>query len=202
MKRLLILLLLPLVAFGASAKFRWGPTVGVNFSNSYWKQDLVQRDMLTGFNAGLMGEVMIPGIGFGFDFGLRYSMRGSRVHFGDQVVWSSMGIGTTNLYIHQIDIPVNLRFKWTRLDGFENTVAPFAYAGPVFNIQVANSKCDAIERSGGSVGIQVALGAELFRRWQVSFGYLWDVTYDMNTRQLDNFSSRLQGWFINAAVLF
>ena len=55
------------IAFGASAKFRWGPTVGLTVSDYLWKQKLVETDQLCGFSAGAMGELMIPGIGFGID---------------------------------------------------------------------------------------------------------------------------------------
>ena len=72
------------VAFGASAKFRWGPTVGLTVSDFQWKQKLVQTDQLCGFSAGVMGELMIPGIGFGIDLAVKYTMRGARVHFGDR----------------------------------------------------------------------------------------------------------------------
>lgn len=145
---------------------------------------------------------MIPGIGFGVDFGLRYANRGGRVAFGDQYVWSSDGIGTVDLRLQTIQIPVNLRFKWTRMNGIENYVAPFVYAGPEFNFNVANTKCDAVKRAGASVGLGVGLGAELFKRYQLSGGYVWDVTYDVKTHKLDEFSARLEGWVVNFAVLF
>ena len=202
MKKLLAALLLIGVCFGASAKFRWGPTAGVNFNKWHWKQDLITSQMLTGVNAGVLGELMIPGIGFGVDFSLRYSMMGGRVHFGEKEIWSSDGIGTTDLYMHTLQIPVNLRFKWTRMNGIENYIAPFAYGGPVFNFHMANTKCEAIESPVGSVGLRVGLGGEIFKRYQISFGYNWDVTYDMKTKKLDNFSARNEGWFIDAAVLF
>lgn len=206
MKKILAVLLLATIAFGASAKFRWGPTVGVNISQYHWKQPLVQCDMLPGFNAGLMGELMIPGIGFGIDFGLRYSMRGARVHFEDQPIWGnpvySEPIGKTNLYFHTLQIPVDLRFKWTRMNGVENIVAPLAFAGPVFNFNLSHSKCEAVENPAGSVGIQVGVGAELFKRYQITAGYCWGVSYDVRTVKLDNFSARTDSWFVNFAVLF
>ena len=202
MKKFFILLVCLAVAFGASAKFRWGPSVGANFPYYYWEQNLVGSTTLAGFSAGVQCELMIPGIGFGVDFGLRYANRGGRVAFGDQYVWSSDGIGTVDLRLQTIQIPVNLRFKWTRMNGIENYVAPFVYAGPEFNFNVANTKCDAVKRAGASVGLGVGLGAELFKRYQLSGGYVWDVTYDVKTHKLDEFSARLEGWVVNFAVLF
>ena len=202
MKKILAALLLICVAFGASAKFRWGPTVGVNFNTWHWKQKLITSEMLPGFNAGVMGEVMIPGIGFGIDFAVRYSMMGGKVYFVEKEVWASSGIGTTDLYMHTLQIPLNLRFKWTRMNGIENYIAPFVYGGPVFNFHLAHSKCEAVENPLGSVGLRCALVAEVWKRYQISFGYNWDVTYDVRTKKLDNFSARSEGWFIDAAILF
>lgn len=202
MKKLLAILLVLTVCFGASAKFRWGPSVGGTFTTIKWKQDLVQSQMLAGYNVGLIGELMIPGIGFGIDFGLKYNWRGGRVHFGDQKIWESMGIGTEDVRFHTLQIPINLRFKWTRMNGVENYIAPFVFGGPVFNFNLATTKCDAIEHPAGSVGLACGIGGEIFKRYQIWAGYQWDVTYDIRTKKLDNFSGHVDGWFVNAAVLF
>ena len=42
MRKIFTALLLAVIAFGASAEFRWGPTAGINISELYWKQDLVE----------------------------------------------------------------------------------------------------------------------------------------------------------------
>lgn len=202
MKRLFAILIVLAVALGASAKFRVGPTIGVNFDNYSWNQDLISTDMRVGYSAGALCEVMIPGIGFGFDFGLKYVNRGGQCGFGEQFVWSSDGIGDTDLRLHTIQVPLHLRFKWTRMDGFENYLAPFALAGPQFNFNVANSSCPAIDRYKVSVGIAVGIGVEIFKRYQLSGGYVWDVTDDVQTYKLDNFSATLSGWMIDFAVMF
>lgn len=202
MKKFLAILLLCTVTFGASAAFRWGPTVGLNVSQFYWKQKLVRSDQLAGFNAGVMGELMIPGIGFGIDMALKYDMRGAKVHWDDQVVWASEGLGTQNLYFHTLSLPVNLRFKWTRMNGFENYLAPIVFVGPTFNFNLSHSKNEAIECPGASVGLQTGLGVEIFKRYQVTAGYMWGLSYDFRTVQLDNFSAHASNWFVNFAVLF
>ena len=202
MKKILVAFLLLISIFGASAKFRWGPTASLNFSDYNWKQDLGRTDMRTGFNVGVMGELMIPGIGVGIDMALRYSYRGACVNFNDQPIWNDHGTGKTNLYLHTLQVPVNLRFKWTRMDGLENIVAPLVYGGPVFNFNLGHSKCDAVDVPAGSVGLQVGGGVELFKRYQITGGYMWDMTYDVQTKKLDNFNARLNGGFISVAVLF
>ena len=202
MRKVLVFVLLACVCLGVSAKFRWGPVVGVNFSDYHWKQDLVQSDMGVGYSAGVMGELMIPGIGFGIDMGLRYCNRGGKVCFNQQPIWALDGIGETDLRCHTLQIPIDLRFKWTRLDGFEQYLAPIVFAGPLFNFNLATSKCDAIEKAAGSVGIQCGLGVEIYRHFQLTGGYLWGLTYDLRTLKLDNFSTRTQGWFIDLSYLF
>lgn len=202
MKRILTALLVAIIAFGASAEFRWGPTAGINISELYWKQDLVTNNLLVGPNAGVIGELMIPGIGFGVDVALKYSMHGSEVNFGEQKIWSSEGYGKEKLWFHTIQLPVNLRFKWIRMNGFEHYAAPFVYAGPVFNFNVSASKLPIIEHPAGSVALQCGLGGEFLERYQLSVGYYWGVSYDCRTIKLDNFSARSRGWQINVAVLF
>lgn len=184
------------------AEFRWGPTAGINISNLYWKQKLISSKMLVGPNVGVTGELMIPGIGFGVDASLRYTMHGSKVGFGEKEIWSSTGIGDQNVWFHTIQLPINLRFKWTRMDGFEHYAAPFAYAGPMFSFNVGSNDTPALEYPEASVGIQVGVGGEFFERYQLSVGYCFGVSYDCRTIKLDNFSARTNSWMINFAVLF
>lgn len=202
MKKILVIIAILAVAFGASAKFRWGPTVGLNIMDYQWRQKLIGNSQLAGFKVGVLGEVMIPGIGFGFDFGLNYVNHGGKVNFGEKEIWASDGIGNTDLRMHVVQVPVNLRFKWTRMNGLENYVAPFVYGGPQFNINVANTKCEAIDRNGLSVGLTCGLGVELWTRFQLSGGYVWDMTNDVKTKKLDDFYGRLQGWTVDFTVLF
>ena len=105
------------IAFGAAAEFRWGPTAGLNVSSFFWKQKLCKTTQLAGFQAGIMGEVMIPGIGFGIDMALKYHLNGATVNFGEHEVWASDGIGNQKVWMHTLEIPLNLRFKWTRMQG-------------------------------------------------------------------------------------
>lgn len=204
MKRCLFLLMAALVCLSASAEFRFGPAVGVNGSSLYWKQDLVTTRYKVGPTAGILGELMIPGIGFGVDIGLRYQLNGAKVNFGERPVWSGAPdyMGNQDVWFHTLQIPLNLRFKYTRLDGLERIVAPFVYAGPVFTFNLATNHVPVIETPGGTVDVQIGAGAELFEHLQVSGGYYWGVSYQVRTIKLDNFSARPQGWFLQLAYLF
>ncbi len=202
LKKILAALILLSAAFGASAEFRWGPTAGINISKLHFRDNLFGVDPSVGPEIGVIGELMIPGIGFGVDFGLNWSMIGSKLHLGDRPVWSLDGYGTEQCYTHCINIPVNLRFKYTNLMGVERYVAPFVYGGPVFSINAGHSNLNAIKFSGGSIMAQVGIGVELFTKFQLSGGYYWGLTYQLKTAKLDNLSARPQGWLVRATYLF
>ena len=76
MKRRIISALIIFAAlFGAistSAQFRYGVMAGANMTDLNFKQDLASVDQSIGYSAGLVTELMFPGIGFGMDFGLYY----------------------------------------------------------------------------------------------------------------------------------
>ena len=144
MKKYLILTILLLSTLAGSAEFRWGPTAGVNFMTLHWKQDIAKTSLRTGFDVGVAGELMIPGIGFGIDMGIRYNLHGARVNFGDHKIWALDGIENQDVWLHTLEIPLNLKFKWTRMNGFERILAPFVFAGPVFDFTLGSNKAPAI----------------------------------------------------------
>lgn len=201
LKKFLAIIVLLSAALTASAEFRWGPSVGFNMNSFSWKQKLVRTSARPGGAAGLMGEVMIPGIGFGIDVGLRYNLHGAYCRFSEYKVWSSTGIGDQNVWMHTLEIPLNLKFKYTRLQGFERTLAPFIYAGPVFVFDIATNKQPALDHPAGYVAMQCGIGGELFEKFQISGGYSWGISYEIRTKKLDNYSARPQGWFVNLTYL-
>ena len=106
----------------ASAQFRWGATIGGNFNNFKFKQsDILTVDKGFGESVGINGEMMFPGIGFGIDLGLRYEQLGASLNLGDFPMWASQGYSADErIYLHNIQIPFNLKFKYTRFQGFED----------------------------------------------------------------------------------
>ena len=186
----------------AAAQFRWGAVAGPTINNLVFKQDLVSVSQTVGYTGGISGEMIFPGIGFGVDFGLLYNQHGAKVNLGERTVWSSLGYGNEQVFIHNVQIPVHLRFKYTRLNGVEDKIAPLVYGGPEFNIQVAHGHCDAFKYSGGDLGLTVGGGVELFKRWQLTASYTWGMTYALKTKLLDNYSARSRQWTIRAAYYF
>lgn len=200
MKRILTLAVLMVACLSSSAQFRWGPVVGGNISKYYFKQDLVKCDQIAGPDVGVMGELMFSGIGLGVDVGLNWRMHGSKLHFGEYPVFQPTA--TVNSYLHTLQFPINIRFKYTRLGGLEEKIAPFVYGGPIFSITIGHNDVPPLEYPGGCFGLQCGLGIELWRHWQVSSGYYWGMTYEVRTRKLDNYSARCQGWQVKVAYLF
>lgn len=194
LKRLTALLMVLTLVTTASAQFRWGPTAGINITDYQFKQHLLDIKPGVGANAGIMGELMFPGIGLGIDLGLNYNMHQAKMDFGAWPVWGSDG--NRSVVMHTLQIPINLKFKYTRLNGVERMVAPFVYGGPVFSINLAHNDVPPLEYSGGSFMLQCGLGAELFRRFQLSGGYYWGMTYELRTVKLDNYSARPKGWLV------
>lgn len=200
MKRLLLTALTALAALGAAAQMRYAATAGVNLSTLSFNQDLVPVSSTAGYTAGVQGEMMFPGIGFGIDLGLLYNQVGAKVDLGSKNVWE--GLGAPHLQLHYIQVPFHLRFKWTRMDGLERTVAPFVYGGPEFSILAGHTDCDAVKYSGTQFSLTAGAGAELFERWQIAGSYTWGMSNALTTYKLDDFAARNRTWSIRLSYYF
>lgn len=202
LRTLIIVATLVAGSFAAKAQFRYAPIAGFELTNLKFKQDLVTVSQTPSFQAGIQGEIIFPGLGFGIDTGLLYNQLGAKVNLGERKVWSSLGYGDERVRLHTLQLPLHLRFKWTRMAGLEDIVAPFVYGGPDFNILVGHGHCDAFEYAGGDLSLSVGGGVELFRKWQVSFQYSWGMTYALKTVLLDNFSARSRSYALRLAYFF
>ena len=198
----IILMATLLMPLSSNAQFRRSVVAGVNINDLVFKQDLASVSTLIGAQAGVEGELMFPGIGFGLSFGLMYNQLGGQVNLGEKKIWASEGYGNEKLYLHNITIPLHLRFKWTRLNGFEDTLAPLIFGGPEFSILAGHSKCDAIKWAGGDLGLTAGVGAEIFKKWQVTASYTWGMTYSLKTKLLDDYSARQRHWAVRVAYFF
>ncbi len=206
MRKIIAILILAVITLiapqRADAQFRYGPIVGVDYTTLRFNQKLFDIDPSIGYQAGIVGEMMFPGIGFGLDIGLQYTQRGATLDLGQRPVWALDGYGRERVYLHNIDIPIDLRFKWTRMGGLEDVIAPYVFGGPVVSFTVAHNDIDAIEYPLGSLGLQCGVGVELHRRWQIQGSYEWGMTFCARTKLLDNFSARSRTWSVKVAYLF
>ena len=202
----IVFLAVPAAMFG---QFRYGPVAGVNINTLKFKQDLIDINTVVAGQAGVQAEMMFPGIGFGIDFGLLYNMEGANVDLGSRKIWSSDGFKKTDVTLHMIQIPFHLRFKWTRMNGIEDYIAPFVYGGPDFSFMVAHNSIkgnagvpNPFNYAGGDLGLTAGGGFELYKRWQVSVQYTWGMTYLLKTRKLENFSAQNRQLAVRVAYLF
>lgn len=191
------------------AQFRYAPVAGVNISDLKFKQDLFKVDKLVGAQVGIMGELMFPGLGFGMDFGLVYSQLGAKTDLGSREIWRADGFGDEKAMLHMLQIPVHLRFKWTRMNGLEDYIAPLVYGGPEFGILVGHSRikgnagvAEPYTYAGGDLGLTAGVGAEIFKRWQVCLQYTWGMTYLLKTRKLENVSAQNRQWTVRVSYFF
>lgn len=186
----------------ASAQFRYGPMLGVNFSTMHFSQDLISVKGTTGVTAGVQGELMFPGIGFGLGIGLAYNMIGADVNLGQKLIWASQGYGNEKLTLHYIDIPFHLRFKWTRMNGLEDYIAPIVFFGPDFNVLTVAGNASAFSTPRVSVALTTGFGVEIMRRWQLTAAYAVGMTNAAKTIMLDDFHGKSRYWTIRAAYYF
>lgn len=186
---------------------RWGITAGANLNEIHFKQsDLFKSDRLVGPMIGVTGEMMIPGIGFGLDGSVLYSMRRGKLHMGDLKVWSSQGISTESCNLHYIDVPINLKFKYHKLGGLENTIMPLVFVGPTFSFLAGHNKIGpddgALDYTKVSVLLRAGVGCELFRKVQLNIGYSFSVGETLRTKLLDENGAKNRTWYATATYYF
>lgn len=192
--RLGLLALVLALGLPASAQLRWGPTVGATLSTLKFKQDLIDVDRTVGFSAGMQGELMFPGIGMGLRLGAFYEGLGAKLHLGQKTIWSSQGYGTERSALHNLQLPLHLAFKPSRLGGLEEKFAPLVYGGPTFDITLAHNSVRALQYAGGDIGMTLGGGFEIMQRWQVTVSYTWGLSYIEKTRLLTDFSAKNRNW--------
>ena len=183
---------------------RWGVTIGGNYNEIHFKQtDIFESDRKFGGSIGVTGDMMIPGVGFGIDASILYTLRQGRIHLGDRRAWESQGIETQTAQLHYIDVPLNLKFRYSKLGGLESSLMPFIYAGPTFSFLAGHNKMgDALKYTTVNVLLHAGIGVELFNRVQVSGGYSFSVGQNLGTKLLDEHVAKHRTWFVQATYFF
>lgn len=187
----------------AQTESRWGITAGANYNEVHFKQsDIMPVDKAFGPMVGLTGEINIQGIGFGLDASLLYSMRGGKLHYGDYKIWSSLGLGNETVRMHYIDVPVNLKFRWHKMNGFEEKLMPFVAVGPTFSFLVGKNLKDVNHYTPVSVILHFGAGIELYRHLQLQGGFNFSVGQTMRTKLLDDNIAKNRYWSLTATYFF
>lgn len=200
-KIMLVLVAILFAGFKAQAQTetRWGVTAGVNYNEIHFKQnDILNVTNGFGPQVGLTGEMNIPGIGFSIDGSLLYSMRSGKINYGERVVWHDQGLGNENCMMHFVDVPLTLKFKYHNLNGFENTAMPMVFVGPTFSFLAGKNLKEVNTYRPVSVLLQMGIGVELFKRWQVSASYNFNIGETLRTRVLDENNAKNRCWNLKA----
>jgi hypothetical protein len=187
----------------ASAQARWGVLAGVNYNEIHFKQsDIFPVDRGVGFTGGVTGEFMMPGIGFGVEGSLLYTMRTSTLKLGDKVTWSSLGYGDEKCKLHYIDVPLSLKFKYRNMNGVENIIAPIAFVGPTFSFLVGNNLDNALSFRKLNVGLHMGIGCELFNKVQINGSYTFSIGEALRTELLDENVAKHRTWTVTTTYFF
>lgn len=193
---------------GLGAEQRWGVVAGVNLNNfpGYQRGDYRLYDVNTnslGVTAGVTGEMMFPGIGFGVSASLLYDYVQASPHLGQCEAWHSMGVeDVQKATMHVLEIPLSLRYRYINLNGIENKIFPFVFGGPTVNVLLAGGSKEYYAYTGVSLGLHAGFGVELMRRVQVAAVHEWGLSQSFKTHLLEDNAHKMRSWHIRATYFF
>ena len=203
MNKLTYLLTAIIVTFSfssASAEGHWGVVAGVNISNFKFKQELFSHSTAVGATVGIKGDLPLGSIGLGVDAGLLYTQYGAKLNMSEKKIWEEIGNG--RLMTHNLEIPIHFRYVHQRMNGFENTLAPFSYVGPAFDIHLGSSNNPAWQYAGMAISLQFGLGVRIVKKFELSAQYDLGATYVMKDKTLSDVSAQNRVWHINFVYYF
>lgn len=192
-----------------SSQVKWGPKIGVNYTNlSMDDNDVFTSDGGAGFTAGLALEIMIPGSSIGFDASFMYSRVSSSL-ISTGAYWGAKGdkCGIDRDYL---EIPIALKWK-IGVPAFGKVATPYLFTGPSVAFLCSKKylyddfvECKTI-RASWSFGI----GVELIKMFQISASYsvaMTDAVFNniesFEGVKFPEFKGRENFWTVTAAYLF
>ena len=105
--------------------------------------------------------------------------------------------------LHYIDIPINLKYRFNRLNGIENTITPLIFAGPVVSILAGHNKmADQLNYVKVSTNLQFGIGGELFNKVEIKAGYRFALGETLRTKLLDENTAKNRTFFLTATYYF
>ena len=192
-----VLVFVTVAAMGQTTS-RWGITVGTDINEVHFKQkDILPSSRMWGPQIGVTSEMNFSGIGFGVEGSLLYTLKQGKVNYGDRTMWAAEGAGNETLSMHYIDVPLHLKFKWHRLNGFESTLMPLLYVGPQFSFLVHGNHGELNSYPPVNVYLDMGAGIELMERVQLRAGYNFSVGQSFHTKLLDDNVAKNRTWYMN-----
>ena len=202
----LMIVMMAAVAVSASAESRWGIVAGANINEfpAYQRgiYKLYEAERTVGGSLGVNGEIFFPGIGMGVDASLIYNYTQAKLHLGEQKIWQLQGVDVEKATMHVLEIPLNLKYRYINLNGIENKIYPFLFAGPTINILLGHNDGGHLDYTTTSLGMHVGFGVELMRKFQISASHEWGLSQAFKTKLLDDNAHKLRTWHIRATYFF
>lgn len=190
---LLVVFMFAIGTLTSQAGIKFGVKAGANISNLRFDSDDIKSDNITGFQAGVITEVLFPIVGLGLDGAVLYSQRG-------------LNLDGSEYRSEYIDIPINLKYKIELADVFGIYLA----AGPYASFHISGDDnfkkiIDDVEKTWNArtfqAGLNFGAGIELIKKLQVGFNYQWGITHNYRSEDL-NFKAKDGTWSITAAYFF
>jgi hypothetical protein len=197
----LAFLLCTAVTIQAQPKF--GLRAGVNINKASMNADMFKTSNMTGFQVGPTMEFTVPLIGIGMDASILYSQQGLKLK-------STTGIEGGNIKQHSIDVPINLKYKFSLV-----VIGAYLTAGPYLRFNVSDSVSDTWkefkdewETKSFGAGLNFGAGIELLSHLQVGISYQLGLTDDFkasipeSATDVKDIKAKSRGWIISAAYYF
>ena len=209
MKRICtLLLILWTTAASVSAQFRYGLSMGVDFSSVGFNKAVLDSKPRQGFFFGPKVKATVPGFGLGFDASIRYCQK--YIAIIDDITEDERQIYESDK-MNYFQAPVNVRWDM----GFHGWGIYLA-AGPQFNWFIGNSSWGTGETFFASfkhstVNINIGAGLWLFNHLNLGVSLSLPLTnegvYSMTFLEklhtsLDNLEMKNYSWQINFDFYF
>lgn len=188
-KKIVVVMIIAMMGVGAAnAGLRFGVRLGTNVNHLSVTnvKDNFAGNNRAGFTGGVMGEYMMPFLGFGVDLGVQYAYMNSAL--------------TNNKNF--LEIPLNLKYKIS-LPVVGSFLAPYIFTGPSFDFKLDKNTVNAMKTKTFQTVWNVGLGLELAKHLQIgaSYGFglnkIAEIAVQAQTEKYHN-----NYWTITAAWLF
>jgi len=166
-----------------NAQIKFGIKGGVNFDKFNYTD--VKSNSTTGWQAGVLLQVKVPGIGIGIQPEALYTVR-------NMEAYNAKGSSKNN--IHYLEVPVNVQWGLDLV-----LLRPFLMFGPYFCYAV-NIKGDVLKDRINKFDWGIGLGAGL-DIWKLQFGarYTWGL---QNVSSVKDFDMKSNSFKVSLGYLF
>ena len=190
------------------ADIRIGAKVGINLANATLSSDALQTENFTGFQIGPIAEISTLS-GFGADAAILFSRQGIKMKGrSNQPGYSSLSYESEyEEKANTLDIPVNLKFKFSLAD----QAGIYLSAGPYISFKLDNQAIlNKIKEDWGTknfgVGLNFGAGVLLLKNLQIGVNFQLGLNDDYSDfsfiSEIKNLSGKTRIWSITAAYFF